>query len=834
MRLSDLHTGERGIVVKHHSDKAFRKRLLEMGFIPGEEISVVKNAPLLDPVEYRILGYDLTLRREEAKSIEVIPVGADESGTRREVQASTLFKESEDMAPAGGCTAKRKNAKTIRVTFVGNPNCGKTSLFNAASGANEHVGNYSGVTVDVKTAYCHSGDYTFELIDLPGTYSLSSYSPEEKFVLDYLLDDTSRPDVVLNVVDSSNLERHLYMTTQLIESSMPMVVALNMYDELEASSSALDVVALSKLLGVPMVPTVGRTGRGLKSLLREIITVYENRSHVRRMKDVHYHETIEKTVKFVREEVAGAEEVTDSSSRGWGLRPRFVAIKLLEEDPATIQYLRSKDQKKAEFLIARARYALREYEKKPGADFQQDVTNGRYGFVHGALLETYSADYTKITEKNRKIDHILTHRIWGLPIFVVVMYLVFQLTFTLGQYPMDWIGMGVTWLGGWIGSLMSDGPLKDLIVDGVIAGVGGVLVFLPNIVILYLCIALMEDTGYLARAAFIMDKLMHMIGLHGKSFIPLLMGFGCNVPAIMSTRTIENRNARIITMLITPFMSCSARLPIYLLLAGAFFPKSAGIVLFGLYFGGILIAVMSALLFRRFLFSGKDTPFVMELPPYRIPTGISVLLHMWQRAKQYLQKMGTTILLASITIWALGYFPRLGGMDDAKTQQAYDRFMQAQSEEEKDYFISLPEDQQLTLLQQEYSYIGRLGYAVQPIFAPMNYDWRMSVALLTGIAAKEVVVSTMGVLYVGDRENEVALSEKLHSATYPNGTRVFNAAIALSFMVFVLIYFPCIATFVVIGKEAGSWKWATFLAVYSTISAWVMAWLTYLAANVFV
>lgn len=833
MRLSELHTGERGIVVRHHAEKAFRKRLLEMGFIPGEEILVVKNAPLMDPVEYRILGYDLTLRREEAGSIEVIPVGQWKGSEHRSNAAQILYTESEGVAISATCPEKPRDEKRIRVAFVGNPNCGKTSLFNAASGANEHVGNYSGVTVDVKTATCRQDGYTFEVIDLPGTYSLSSYSPEEKFVLDYILADDTRPDVILNVVDSSNLERHLYMTTQLIESNMPLVVALNMYDELEQSGSELDISALSDLLGVPMVPTVGRTGKGLRELLAQVISVYENSSAVRRMIDVHYTEAIEETIRYVRDEVAKSEEVT-STDRGWRLKPRFVAIKLLEEDSATMQYIRDKDPKRAEYLITRARYALKEYEKKPEAELQQDVTNGRYGFVHGALQETYRADYSKITEKNRKIDHILTHRIWGLPIFVLIMYLVFQLTFSLGQYPMDWIEMGVAWLGEMVGNLMSDGPLKALIVDGVIAGVGGVLVFLPNIVILYLCIALMEDTGYLSRAAFIMDRLMHMIGLHGKSFIPLLMGFGCNVPAIMSTRTIENRNARLITMLITPFMSCSARLPIYLLLAGAFFPESAGIVLFGMYFGGILLAIASALLFRRFLFSGKDTPFVMELPPYRIPTGISVLLHMWERAKQYLQKMGTTILVASIAIWALGYFPRLGGMEDPKQRQAYEHFMQTQSEAEKAYFNALTEEEQQTLIQQEYSYIGRLGHAIQPVFEPMDFDWRMSVGLLTGVAAKEVVVSTMGVLYVGDSEDEAALSDKLKTATYPSGEPVFTPAIALAFMVFVLIYFPCVATFVAIGKESGSWRWATFVAIYSTILAWILAWLTYLVAGIFV
>ncbi len=789
MKLSELKTGDRGVIISHHAPKVFRKRLLEMGFIPGEEILVVKNAPLKDPVEYHILGYNITLRRSEAETIEVRKICDSEPRTTESPSQHRKY-SSEGPKPLYANTSFEQR-HIIKVAFVGNPNCGKTSLFNAASGASEHVGNYSGVTVSAKTAIYRQGGYTFELTDLPGTYSLSSYSPEERFVQQYIFGNDA-PDIVLNVVDACNLERNLYMTTQVMESGLPMVIALNMWDELEQSDSQLNTDALKELIGMPMVPTVGRTGFGLEELFSEIIRLFEHRSDVRRIVDVQYPEFLEQAIAFTQEAVLQVEESSSTPILG-RVRPRFIAIKLLEEDTSFIDLV-SKCLPKMEYLISRSKYAIQDYEKKTNHEIQESITNGRYGFVRGALQETYSPDYSKITERNQKIDHILTHKIWGYPIFLLIMLLTFQATFLLGQYPMEWIETGVDYLNTYIGAWMSPGPLRDLITDGVISGVGGVLVFLPNIVILYLCISLMEDTGYLARAAFLMDKIMHGMGLHGKSFIPLLMGFGCNVPAIMSTRTIENRNARMVTMLVNPFMSCSARLPIYLLLAGTFFPNRAGLVLFALYFLGIVVAVISALLLKRCFFSSDETPFVMELPPYRIPTPISVFLHMWQRSKQYLKKMGSTILVASIIIWALGYFPHSSDPEITPSEQ------------------------------QEQSYIGQLGHAIQPIFEPLHFDWKMSVALLTGVAAKEIVVSTMGVLY-GNDSDATGLPSKLQHETYSDGTRVFTPTVAFAFMAFTLLYIPCIATVVAIGRESGSWKWACFQVAYSTTVAWLIAFL---------
>lgn len=755
---------------------------MEMGFIVGNEILVVKNAPLHDPVEYRILNYNVSLRRSESKLIEVELIYESK---RSSANIQHVSSHPEDLQPYA---TRQHQERTIRVAFIGNPNCGKTSLFNAASGAREHVGNYSGVTVDAKTATYKQGGYTFELIDLPGAYSLSCYSPEESFIAEYLT-GRNAPDVILNVVDATNLHRNLYMTVQLMETGLPIVVALNMFDELERYKIQLDVPFLGKLLGLPFCPTVGRTGSGLKPLFEHIIKLYENRSEVRRIIDIRYNVDIEAAIAQVSEAVDKVRNNNDNLFRG--IRSRYIALKLLEEDKAIQEQLK-KQCPKADFLLTAARYAHGNYTKDPAADLQTTITETRYGFVSGALRETMKqATYSGKMDRNQRIDHILTHPLWGLPIFFGLLYLIFQATFTLGRYPMEWIESGVTWLGEQLSQIMPAGALHDLLIDGVLGGVGGVIVFLPNIVLLYLFLSLLEDTGYMARGVFIMDKLMHLVGLHGKSFIPLVMGFGCNVPAVMSTRMIESRNSRMVTMLVLPFMSCSARLPVYLLLAGAFFPQKAGLILFVLYVGGIVLAILSALALKKWCFAYEDTPFVMELPPYRIPTPISVLLHMWSKAKQYLHKMGSIILLGSIAIWALGYFPR-------------------NAEEESEQY------------QQEHSYIGQLGHAIEPIVAPLGYDWKMGVSLLSGAAAKEIVVSTMGVLYAADSEDVAGLGQKLRTATRPDGTPLYDPVVIFSFMVFVLVYFPCIATLVAIGRESGSYKWALFSALYTILLAWCL------------
>jgi len=822
MRLSELKTGEKGVIVKVLGHGGFRKRIVEMGFIKGKTVEVLLNAPLKDPIKYKVMGYEISLRRQEAEMIEII----SEHEAKEQVAKPNYHPGmSEDIYP-GEEELKRialGKRRTINVALVGNPNCGKTSLFNIASGSHEHVGNYSGVTVDAKEGYFNFQGYQFRIVDLPGTYSLSAYSPEEMYVRHHIIDET--PDVVINVVDSSNLERNLYLTTQLIDMNVRMVMALNMYDELEASGNTLDYMKLSELFGVPMVPTVSRTGKGIEDLFHVVISIYEGadfldqKENVRTevLKDLrewhkeyvpgygagahkeeerhhgfyrHIHinhgPELERSIEEVKRAISENEEIRHKYST------RFLAIKLLENDPDLEKLVGTLPNGKE--IIAVRDQESRRIREVLNEDCDQAITDAKYGFISGALKETFVDNHLDKEHTTRVIDSIVTHRVWGFPIFFLFMYLMFEGTFVLGEYPM----MGIEWLvevfGNLIQTNMSDGPLKDLLVDGIVGGVGGVIVFLPNILILYFCISLMEDSGYMARAAFIMDKIMHKMGLHGKSFIPLIMGFGCNVPAIMASRTIENRKSRLITMLVNPLMSCSARLPIYLLLVGAFFPNNGSLILLLIYSIGILLAVLLARLFSRFLVKGDDTPFVMELPPYRLPTAKAIFRHTWEKGAQYLRKMGGIIMIASIVIWALGYYP------------------------DHDAYETVAE-------QQENSYIGQIGKAIEPVIEPLGFDWKLGIGILSGVGAKELVVSTLGVLYVNDAEADVvSLAERIP----------ITPLVAFCYMVFVLIYFPCIATIVAIKQESGSWKWALFTAVYTTLLAWIMAFAIYRIGGLFV
>lgn len=834
MKLSELKTGEKGSIVKVLGHGGFRKRIVEMGFIKGKVVEAVMNAPLNDPIKYRIMGYEVSLRRSEAALIEIVSEDDVEKILNiRDVKNSFIEEDRVRYA----ALSKRKH---IRIALVGNPNSGKTTLFNNITGRHEHVGNYSGVTVDAKEGHFAFQNYKFTLVDLPGTYSLSTYSPEEKYVRTYIAE--KMPDVILNVVDSSNIERNLYLTTQLIDMHVSTVVALNMYDELEKSGNKLDYDLLGKLLGMPFVPTVARTGKGIEDLFRKIIKVYEGADIITEegilidpvkedeLLDKYHHnveihhkhddeekhesdllgvDKVHETVRHIHiyhgaEIERGIQYLKRIINRNESLitrySGRFLAIKLLEND-AEVENLVRKEANGSEIIECRDKESER-ISKVMKEDTESLITDAKYGFIAGALKETWTENELKSAKKlSSQIDVILTHKIWAFPIFFCLIFIMFQATFTLGEYPMVWIESGVKLLGEFMRNFIPEGALQALIVDGIISGVGGVIVFLPNILILYFFISLMEDTGYMARAAFIMDKVMHKMGLHGKSFIPLIMGFGCNVPAIMSTRTIENHNSRMITILINPFMSCSARLPVYLLLAGAFFPGSAGFVLFAIYITGIILAIVFARLFKRFLFPKEETPFVMELPPYRIPTLKSMFIHTWEKGGQYLKKMGTVILLASIFIWFLGYYPR--PLHEAETAQ---EIMQ----------------------QQEQSYIGKIGHFIEPAIKPLGFEWRSGVALLTGIAAKEIVVSTMGVLYTGNPEEDSdTLSHKLTTELKADGTPVFTPVTAIGFMLFVLIYFPCVATIVAIKNETNSWKWALFSAIYTVLLAWAVAFGVY-------
>lgn len=788
MRLSDLKPGQSAVVVKVLGHGAFRKRMIEMGFVKGRTVKDMLQAPLNDPVKYSLMGYEVSLRRSEAAQVVVAEV--DSQGHPRPDNDQAAYEIP--LAPG--------HLSAINVALIGNPNCGKTSLFNVASGAREHVGNYSGVTVDAKTGTFRQDDVTFRIVDLPGTYSLACYSPEELYVRKYLRDN--EPDVIVNIVDATNLERNLYLTTELINMNRPMVIALNMFDELKQKGISLDYKKLSEMIGVPIVPTVARTGEGIRQLFDAVIAVAEDRHAVVRHVHVTLGKELEQSVGVLNRALKADPDLRPRFS------PRYMAIKLLENDKEVESLVEgTKDAK--EIFELRDREVDRLAEVFPGEDVASLIAGESYGFISGALAETMEQNPVDSADTTRVLDAIVTNRLFGFPIFLAIMAFIFWATFSVGQYPMDWIEAAVGWLGSLIEQYMPDGPLKDLIGDGIIGGVGGVIVFLPNILILYFCLSFLEDSGYMARAAFIMDKVMHRMGIHGKSFIPLVMGFGCNVPAIMSTRSIESRSSRLITILINPFMSCSARVPIYVLLIGAFFPDHATLAFMSLYILGILVAVLTARMLRRFYFKADETPFVMELPPYRLPTFKASCRHMWAKGEQYLRKMGGVILVASIIVWALNYFP-------LHDEQASTPSFEAEQIDEGR--IDTSRD----------SYLEMAGKAVNPVMEPAGFHWRATVAVLAGIPAKEIVVSSLGVLYTGDEEvAESKLSERIKAPNPVTGKPDFTSASALAFMVFVLLYFPCMATLVAIVKETGHWGYGLFSVVYNTAVAWLAAVITY-------
>lgn len=801
MRLSDLKTGDKAVVVKVLGHGAFRKRIIEMGFVRGQTVLVELNAPLKDPIKYKIMDYEISLRRSEASLVEVITPEEAEAvfGDANKASGESKLTPSEE----DECIkrALSKSTKTINIALVGNPNCGKTSLFNIASGAHEHVGNYSGVTVDAKKGFFEYKGYHFNIYDLPGTYSLSAYSPEELYVRRYLKDET--PDVLVNVVVASNLERNLYLTTELIDMDYRMVIALNMFDELEQSGGKIDYKYLGNMIGVPIVPTVSRSGKGVNQLFDTVIDVYEGRNESVRHVHVNLGNVIENGITPLKNLLKQDPTCTREFS------PRYLAIKTLEGDAEVKKILEGADSYPE--LMKLRDQEVKEIEATLNEDIESAIANEKYGFISGALAETYTPGDKEEARSTRIIDSFVTNKLFGFPIFILLMWLMFEATFSLGAYPMEWIESFVAWLSGLVGTYMPAGPLKDLLIDGVLGGVGGVIVFLPNILILYLFISFMEDSGYMARAAFIMDKIMHKIGLHGKSFIPLVMGFGCNVPAIMATRTIESRSSRLITILIDPFISCSARIPIYILLVGTFFPRYASLVFVGLYVLGIVVAVVTAKLMRRFLFKVDETPFVMELPPYRMPTAKATIRHMWSKAEQYLRKMGGVILVASVIIWFLSYFPR--------PAESYEREL-------------TPHEQ---MEQQSNSYLGKIGQALTPLVEPLGFNWKVTTSLLSGTAAKELVVSTLGVLYSeNDSDETLTLSQRISQPNPATGTPDFTPLVALTFMVFVLLYFPCIASVVAVIKESGSWKWGAFTVIYNTCVAWIVAFIVYQIGSLFI
>ena len=811
MNLSELKTGEKGVIVKVHGHGGFRKRIIEMGFVKGKTVEVLLNAPLQDPVKYKLMGYEVSLRHHEADMIEVVSADEWKEERGKWKENSPAADQNEDIDPEAHPDdylqhIALKKRRTINVALVGNPNCGKTSLFNYASGAHGHVGNYSGVTVDATEAHASMFGYEFTLTDLPGTYSLSCYSPEELYVRQHLTE--KMPDVVVNVVDASNLERNLYLTTQLVDMNIRMVCALNMYDEFERRGDQVDIATLQTLFGMPMIPTSFKSGRGVKELFKAVIQVYENTGTAARHIHINYGHEIEDGIARIQKYLKADEHIRQRYST------RYLSLKLLEHDSQVLDYLgkhMAGEQRMKDFhqlTNARDRASAR-VKEETGSDSETAIMDAKYGFINGALKEAgFQTGSKKDTYRTTHlIDRVLSNKYAGFPIFFLLLFLMFDTTFVLGQYPMDWIEQAVGWLGEFVGATMPEGPLRSMLVDGVIGGVGSVIVFLPQILILYFFISLMEDSGYMARAAFIMDKLMHKMGLHGKSFIPLVMGFGCNVPAVMATRTIESRRSRLITMMIIPFMSCSARLPIYIMIVGTFFSlQYRSWVMLSLYVVGILMSVVVSKVFSTFVIRGEDTPFVMELPPYRWPTPKAIWRHTWEKGKEYLKKMGGIILVASIIVWALGYFPH----NEALSQQE----------------------------QQEQSYIGRMGKAVEPIFSPQGFNWKLDVSLIAGVGAKEIVASTIGVLYSGDDSfgDEDSFSDDTERYTHLRqlmGKEGITPLIAYAYLIFILLYFPCIATIAAIKNETGSWRWASFAACYTTVVAWIISMMVYQIGSLF-
>lgn len=839
MKLSDLNTGEQGVIVKVNGHGSFRKRLIEMGFIAGKKVTVVLNAPLKDPIEYEILGYKLSLRRSEAEQIEVISESEAKEVMKKDSSFDTIYADDCDEEWSLNNLMKKlaeERKHVIRVALVGNPNCGKTSLFNIASGSHEHVGNYSGVTVDAKEGRFEYKGYKFVLVDLPGTYSLSAYSPEELYVRKNLIDNV--PDVVINVVDASNIERNLYLTAQVIDMNLKVVMALNMYDELKDKGDELDIKQLGYLLGMPVCPTVSRDGTGIPELFDTVIKIYtQSDPKLARHIHINHGAELEKSIDRIKLLLQKNQSLRDKYST------RYLAIKYLEDDKdieKIIDTLPNRDEIISARVIEEQRIIDLLHTNTESA-----IVDAKYAFIQGALAETFKPhqDATPRKTITDKIDAIVTNKWMAFPIFIAVLYLIFQTTFAVGDYPMQWIDWFVGKFGDFVATFMADGWLKDLVVDGIISGVGSVLVFLPNILILYFFISLMEDSGYMSRAAFIVDKLMHKIGLHGKSFIPMVMGFGCNVPAIMATRAIESRKSRMITIAIIPFMSCAGRLPIFVLLAGAFFPHNAALVLLGIYLLGIVLAILSAIVLSKFV-KDDDLPFVMELPPYRIPTAKAIWRHTWEKGQQYLQKMATTILICSVIIWFLGYFPK--NKELMAAQEEYATLAQtpagrlSANADEVDVNAATATKQELMTridslyaYQQENSYIGQLGRMVSPALDPLGFNWKMDVGLLTGIAAKELVVSTLGVMYSEGAKvsegHDMSEDTQLQSALVNDVT----PAAALSFMVFILLYFPCVATFVAIKNETGKWRWAVACCAYTMAVAWIMSFIVYRLALIF-
>jgi len=719
--------------------------------------------------------------------------------------------------------------KTITVGLIGNPNSGKTTIFNALTGARQKVANWAGVTVERREGFFNHKGYTIKVVDLPGAYSLTSFSMEELITRNFIQND--KPDFIINVIDAGNVERNLYLTTQLIDIEAPVIIVLNMIDEAFDKGLIINTQKLSQLFNMPVIPTVGTKGTGIPQLKDSIVENFEKQTKNHTI-TIPYGNDSEQAIQLLQ-------QLIDKNKLEYP--SRWLAINLIEGDIDVEKKVQSLPDGNA--IIQKA-YAIRDNLSKAFHDDIQTVfSDMRYGFITGALKEAVQKKPIKRHDLTKKIDSVVLNRFLGFPLLFVILFILFHLTFILGEYPMKLIEEGVEWLSHYLMVVIPPGELQNCIVQGVVGGVGSVIVFLPNILILFLGISFMEDTGYMARSAFLMDKIMHSMGLHGKSFIPLVMGFGCNVPAIMATRTLENKRDRILTVLINPFMSCSARLPVYILFAGTFFPNHAGFIILFIYAVGIILAFASAKLFNNTILKGKSMPFVMELPPYRMPTTKTIVIHMWDRASSYLRKMGGIILAFSIIIWVLSEYPKpyhIQKQFDTIIQQKTIELNQTLNIYQKQnaapntiqtihkQYKTIIEDLEIQKRQEmiRYTFIGRIGSFIYPVLQPLGFNWQMGISLTTGFVAKEIVVSTMGVLYhAADEKNAESLSQKLGNPRYG-----ITPHAALAFMIFVMIYIPCLATVIAIAREIGS-RWAFFSVVYQITAAWIVSFIVYQIAR---
>ena len=824
MKLTELEIEEGFVVDKVATEGEIRQRIIEMGFTPGAKGWIVRKAPLGDPIEVHIMDYEISLRNSEAKGIEVskseVEIKKDRilksSDTKKEKLEldSNLIENREDIYKK---TKVPSNNTKLKVAIAGNPNCGKTTIFNALTGANYKVANYPGVTVERREKDIVYNGYTYDLIDLPGVYSLSAYSQDEVVACDVLLNE--KPDFIIDVIDATNLERNLYLTLQLIELGIPIVCVLNMHEFAEKNGVKINEKILTDILRLPFIKVYGNKYESVLLILDKIEDMYKSGNKLNKDAAMRYGETVEKSIKTITDNMQG--DLSD-------LHKRWLAIKTFEKDERAIHSIRRECSNGGE-VIETVNKEVIKLESSENAKSDSIMADKRYSYIRGALQEAVKKDNIRAFNFTEAADVVFLNKWLGIPIFLVVLWLIFKVTFTLGAYPQEWIDMGISSLSDFVGGLLEGSPLiQSLVVDGIIGGVGAVLSFFPLVLILFVGISFLEDCGYMARAAFLMDKVMHRLGLHGQSFIPLFLGFGCSIPATMAARTLRNKKDRIVTVLITTFMSCGARVPVYLMFTAAFFsPKIAPTIMFSIYIIGVITAFIIAFILRKALFKGEETPFVMELPPYRAPRAKAVLRHMFDRGWMYIKKAGTYVFAASVIIWALMTFPQYEPNEQEEVslrEQAIAIASEQELDIEDEEIINTEYDKVLSSEGLRRSYAGQIGRFIEPIIKPLGFDWRIGIALVAGGAAKEVLVSTIAQIVRVDEEDEASLTELLQNDP------VFNPIVAYSLLLFVLLYFPCFAAIGVMGAEIGN-KWIPFIVVYTLAVAWLVSFVFYQIAG---